>query len=200
MTSPAAISPAFPLQLDLTSPNKIARWRPLVHWLLAIPHFIILYALNIAAEVVYLISWFAILFTGKMPDGLFGFLAMHQRYQWRVTSYIFFLREEYPPFDFTTTGQDPGGDPATVSIQPAAKLSRLLIFVKWLLLIPQFIVLLFLGIALYVVLIIGFFAVLFTGKWPEGLRNYVIGMMRWSSRIYAYMYLMTDVYPPFSLS
>jgi hypothetical protein len=200
MTSPAATSPAFPLQLELTSPNKIARWRPLVHWLLAIPHFIILYALNIAAEVVYLISWFAILFTGKMPPGLFGFLAMHQRYQWRVTSYIFFLREEYPPFDFTTTGQDPGGDPATLSIEPSATLSRGLIFVKWLLLIPQFIVLLFLGIALYVVLIIGFFAVLFTGKWPEGMRNFVIGMMRWSSRIYAYMYLMTDVYPPFSLS
>jgi hypothetical protein len=187
------------MQLDLTSPNKVARWRPLVHWLLAIPHIIVLYGLNIAAEVVYFISWFAILFTGKMPEGLFNFLSMHMRYQWRVSSYMLFMREEYPPFDFTTTAQDPGGDPATLSFQPAAKQSRLLIFVKFLLLIPQFFVLLFIEIALFVVVFIGFFAVLITGGWPEGMRKFVVGGMRWSNRVSMYLYLMTDQYPPFSL-
>jgi hypothetical protein len=199
MTSPAATSPAFPMQLELTSPNKVARWRPLVHWLLAIPHIIVLYGLNIAAEVVYFISWFAILFTGKMPEGLFNFLSMHMRYQWRVSSYMLFMREEYPPFDFTTTAQDPGGDPATLSFQPAAKQSRLLIFVRFLLVIPQLIVLLFIGIGIYVVVIIGFFAVIITGKWPDSLRAFVIGVMRWAYRVSIYTYLMTDEYPPFSL-
>ncbi|HEX3794498.1 MAG TPA: DUF4389 domain-containing protein [Acidimicrobiales bacterium] len=66
--------------------------------------------------------------------------------------------------------------------------------------IPHFIVLLVLGIGAYVVIFISFFAVLITGSWPEGMRNYVVGVMRWGMRVAAYMYLMTDVYPPFSLS
>jgi hypothetical protein len=86
-----------------------------------------------------------------------------------------------------------------LSLQPAAKLSRLLIFVKWLLVIPHYFVLLFLSIGAYVVLIIDFFAVLFTGAWPEGLRNYPVGVLRWSYRVSAYTYLVTDQYPPFSL-
>jgi hypothetical protein len=78
-------------------------------------------------------------------------------------------------------------------------LSRGLIFIKWLLVIPQMIVLLFLGIGLYVVLIIAFFAVLFTGSWPAGLRDYVVGVERWATRVMMYYGLMTDQYPPFSL-
>jgi Domain of unknown function (DUF4389) len=187
------------MQLELTSPLKVARWRPFVHWLLAIPHVFILYFLNIAAAVVMVISWFAILFTGQMPEGMFNFLAMHQRYQWRVGTYILFLREEYPPFDFTMSAADPGGDPAVLSFQRPDHLSRGLIFIKWLLIIPQMIVLLVLGIGLYVVLILGFLAVLFTGSWPAGLRNYVVGVERWATRVVMYYGLMTDQYPPFSL-
>lgn len=200
MTSPAAVTPAYPLQLELDSPLKVARWRPIVHGILAFPHFVVLWGLNIAAAAVGFLSWFAILFTGRMPEGFFNFLAMHQRYQWRVMSYVLFMREQYPAFDFTTSAQDPGGDPATLSVQPAPTLSRLLIFVKWLLVIPQFFVLLFVGIAAYVVVIIAFFAVLFTGSWPEGMRRFIIGVERWGNRVYMYMYYMTDQYPPFSMS
>jgi hypothetical protein len=85
-------------------------------------------------------------------------------------------------------------------VQPAARLSRGLIFVKWLLVIPHYFVLLFLGIAVYAVVFIGFFAVLITGAWPQGMRNFVVGVMRWSARVSAYQLLLTDVYPPFSLS
>jgi hypothetical protein len=200
MTSPMAPLTTFPLQLDLDAPAKVARWRPLVHWLLAIPHFVVLYALVIVQRVVYVISWFAILFTGQMPEGLFGFNVMVLRYQWKVTTYLLFMREAYPAFEFPAEATDPGTDPARLSVQPPAKLSRGLIFVKWLLAIPHFIVLLFLGIATYVVIIIGFFAVLITGAWPAGMRNFVIGVMRWSTRVNAYIILMTDEYPPFSLS
>ena len=189
----------YPAQLGFEGGQRIARWRPLVHWLLAIPHVIVLYALALVQRVVYVIAWFAILFTGSMPEGLFGFNVMVIRYQWRVTTYLLFMREAYPPFEFPTMGTDPGDDPAHLSIQPAAKLSRGLIFVKWLLAIPHFFVLIFLGIGAYVVIIIAFFAVLITGAWPEGMRNYVIGVMRWSNRVSAYILLLTDVYPPFSL-
>jgi hypothetical protein len=199
VTSPSTPTVGFPLHLDLDSPETIARWRPLVHWLLAIPQLIVLYALGLVQNVVWILSFFAILFTGNMPESFFGIMVLTHRYQWRVSSYILFMRESYPPFEFPTTGPDPGTDPARLSVEPAPKLSRGLIFVKWLLAFPHYIILLFLGIGAYVCAIIGFFAVLITGKWPESLRNYIIGVVRWSNRVSIYVYLITDTYPPFSL-
>jgi hypothetical protein len=189
----------FPLQLELDAPDHIARWRPLVHWLLAIPQVIVLYALGIVQSVVWILAFFAILFTGKMPESFFGFMTMTHRYQWRVGSFTLFMREGYPPFEFQTVATDPGGDAAVLSIEPAPKLSRGLIFVKWLLAIPHYFVLFFLFIAVYVVVIVAFFAVIITGRWPESLRKFVIGVMRWAYRVSIYTYLMTDQYPPFSL-
>jgi hypothetical protein len=192
--------PAYPLQLDLESPpDRIARWRPLVQWFLAIPHFVVLYVLAIVQRVVLVISFFAILFTGKMPDGLFAFNAMVLRYQWRVTSYALFMRDDYPEFAFPMEDQDPGTEPARLSAQPAERLSRGLIFVKWLLAFPHYVILLFLYIAVYFVWIIAFFAVIFTGSWPKGMRDFVVGTTRWSARVSAYILLMTDKYPPFTL-
>jgi hypothetical protein len=190
---------AYPVQLDLDAPLEIARWRPLVHWLLAIPHFVVLYLLQLALGILAVVAWFAILFTGNIPQSLFEYLTMILRYQWRVYSYIGFMRESYPPFDFSPTNEDPGTDPARLSATPPERLSRLLIFVKWLLAIPHFIALFFIGIAAMFVGIAGFFAVLVTGRWPEGMRNFLVGTMRWSTRATAYIYFMTDVYPPFSL-
>jgi hypothetical protein len=75
-----------------------------------------------------------------------------------------------------------------------------MIFVKWLLAIPHYIVLVFLAIAAYVVVIIAFFAILFTGRYPRGMFEFNVGVFRWYQRVYAYSYLlMTDRYPPFSL-
>jgi hypothetical protein len=205
MASPAVPPPGspssfYPLQLDLEAPDEIARWRPIVQWLLAIPHFVVLYVLAIVQRVVLIISFFAILFTGAMPEGLFGFNVMILRYQWRVSSYALFMRESYPEFAFPMEPTDPGTEPARLSVQLAPRLSRGLIFVKWLLAIPHYIVLFFLFIAVYVVVIIAFFVVIITGAWPEGLRSFVVGVMRWTARVDMYILLMSDQYPPFSLS
>jgi hypothetical protein len=194
-----SMTSAYPVQLDLESPLEVARWRPLVHWLLAIPHFIVVQILGYVQFVLAVIAWFAILFTGAIPRGLFDFMAMILRYQWRTNSYAFFMREKYPPFAFDAQNLDPGDDPARVSVEYPERLSRGLIFVKWLLVIPHAIALFFVFIAGFFAIIAGFFAVLFTGKWPEGLRNFLIGATRWSMRVSAYFFLMTDVYPPFSL-
>ena len=189
----------YPLQLDLEAPANIARWRPLVQWLLVIPHFVVLYVLAIVQRVVLVISFFAILFTGAMPEGLFGFNAMVLRYQWRVLSYAMFMREGYPEFAFPMEPTDPATDPARVSVQQAPTLSRGLIFVKWLLAIPHYVILFFLYVAVSVVAVIGFFTVIITGAWPEGMRTFVVGVVRWSARVSMYAMLMTDRYPPFSL-
>ena len=138
-----------------------------------------LYGLGIAAGVLWIISFFTILFTKKNP--FLGFQAMVLRYQWRVFSYVYWMRNEYPPFEFTVTARDNGIDPASVDVEDPIEMNRWLVLVKWLLAIPQYIVLLFLGIALWVVLLITFFAVLFTGKWPEGMRAFTVGVMRWNT-------------------
>jgi hypothetical protein len=192
-------SAAYPLQVDLSAPPRIARWRPLVQWLLAIPQLLVLYVLGLIAEIVWIISFFFILITGNIPEAFFGFQVMVLRYHWRVYSYSGFLREPYPPFEFEMTTSDPGGDPADLAMEYPARLSRWQIFFKWLFAVPHYIVLFFLGIAASFVALVGFFAVIILGRWPEGLRDFLVGVNRWFLRVLAYVYLLTDRYPPFSL-
>jgi len=192
---------SYPATFTFDAPERIANWRPLVQWLLAIPHLLIVYVLQTVARVLAVISWFAILFTGRLPAGLANFQAMYLRYWLRAATYAGFLRAEYPPFGFTTTASDPGDDPR-VRVDIAPKLearNRLTTAFRIILVIPQAIVLFFLGIALFFVGIIGFFAVLFTGRWPEGLRSFALGVGRWWLRVQAYLLLLTDQHPPFSL-
>ena len=190
----------YPLTLTFDTPEKIARWRPLVHWLLAIPHFIILYVLGIVAQVLAFVAWFAGVFAGKIPDGLQKPIAMYLRYNARVTTYMLFQREEYPPFAFDGSFADPGDDPRLrVDVVPAIEgRNRLTIFFRLIMLIPQLIVLIFVSIAAWFVMIIGFFAVIILGRWPTGLNDFLIGFLRWTTRVNAYCYLLTDEYPPFS--
>jgi hypothetical protein len=78
-------------------------------------------------------------------------------------------------------------------------MNRWLVLVKWLLVIPHLIVLGFIGIGVFVVLVISFFQVLFTGKWSQGMRDFVVGFMRWTTRVNGYFLFITDPYPPFTL-
>src|SRR5829696_4759649 len=94
----AADYPATTFAFD--PPEKIARWRPLVHWLLASPHFIVAYVLMFVAEVLAFVAWILGVFTGKVPEGILGVVAMCVRYNTRVGVYVSFLKEEYPPFSF----------------------------------------------------------------------------------------------------
>src|SRR5688572_21718735 len=110
---------AYPAVLELHSDTKIANWRPLVQWLLAIPHLVIANVLSNIGNLVAVVSWFAILFTGALPPGLATFQCMVIRYNVRAVSYALWLREPYPAFDFSTVTVDPGGDPVRVDLEPA---------------------------------------------------------------------------------
>ena len=195
-------APSYPATFTFDPPEKIANWRPLVNWLLAIPHLIVLTVLQTVSNVIGVISWFAIVFTGKLPEGLATFQAMYLRYTLRTYTYIGFLREEYPPFTFATATSDPGDDPRVrVDVQPQlTDRNRLTVFFRIILVIPQFIVLVVLTVAAAVVTLIAAFAVLFTGRWPVGMRDFVINVHRWSLRVEAYFLLLTDTYPPFALT
>src|SRR6266508_6023967 len=161
-------SGSYPATFTLDAPERVANWRPLVHWILAIPHLAIVYVLGGVSELLAVISWFAILFTGRLPAGLANFQAMYLRYSLRTASYFGFLREEYPPFSFATSPADPGDDPRVrVDLVPQLEgRNRLTTAFRLILAIPHLVVLALVSIALIVVALIGFFAVLFTGRWP----------------------------------
>ena len=190
----------YPIDLDVEVPDRIARWRPLVQWILAIPLFIVTYVLGIVAEVCAFIGWFAALFTGELPEGLGNFIAGYYRYSWRAYSYSWFLRDTYPPFGPVMGYTDPGDDPATFDVQPGTGLSRLAVLFRIILVIPQVIAVFALSVAVSFAVLAAFFVVLFTGRWSSGLRDFIVGAMRWIMRVNAWFYLLADPYPPFSLN
>jgi len=190
----------YPAQLGFRGTQRIARWRPLVQWLLVIPHLLVVWALTMVRDVLTFIAFFTVLFTRRIPRELFDAIAMTFRYEWRAMSYALFLREDYPPFDFRTGSDDDGVDPHTVvTFTYPEQMSRWQPLVKWLLAVPHYFVLFALGIAAMVVVIAGFFAVLFTGEYPQGLRDFLVGVYRYNLRVQAYVGLLTDQYPPFSM-
>ncbi|HXF51728.1 MAG TPA: DUF4389 domain-containing protein [Dehalococcoidia bacterium] len=191
----AEAPPPYPLTYDVAYPERLSRWLIFVKWLLAIPHLVVLYVLQIVAQLLTFLSFFAILFTGRFPRGMFDFNVNIYRWAANVSAYVGLMRDEYPPFS-----GEPGRYPVTFDIEYPERLSRWLIFVKWLLVIPNVIVLVLLALVAAVLYIVVFFAILFTGRFPRGLFDFVVGVNRWSYRANAYSsWLMTDRYPPFSL-
>src|SRR5437763_9952736 len=94
-----ATSITYPVQLDLTSDTRVARWRPLVQWLLAIPHLAVVSVLTSLRHVLTAVSFVSVLFTKRVPRQVFDAIAMTYRYEWRSVSYALFLHDQYPPFD-----------------------------------------------------------------------------------------------------
>ncbi len=180
-------------QLDVAYPERLSRGLIFVKWLLAIPHLAVLYLYGAAAGVITVIAWFAILFTGRYPRAMFDFAVGYLRWGVNVFAYIYLLRDEYPPFSNAD-----GLYPARFALAYPASLSRWKIFLKWLLVIPNVVVLYFLLLAAMVCTVIAWFAILFSGRYPEGLFRFVVGVYRWSMRVNTYLYLLTDHYPPFT--
>ena len=149
--------------------------------------------IGVAVWVIAIISWFAIVFTGRQPRGLWDFTNFFMRWRANAVAYMALLRDEYPPF-----GPGDGGYPVSFNVAgfPEAR-DRWSVGLRLIYAIPQIIVLFFLGIAWAITVIIGWFAILFTGRYPEGLYTFGVGYMRWSLRVEAYLLLMRDEYPPF---
>jgi hypothetical protein len=213
----ATTSP-YPLQLTGELAPKLSRGLWLVKWLLAIPHFIVLFFLWVGFTVAGVIAFFAILFTGRYPRGLFDFNVGVLRWTWRVGFYSYSAlgTDQYPPF----TLKDVPDYPARLEVVYPESLSRGLVLIKWwLLAIPHYlIVAIFTGGAwatwsdvggmwgnvttgglIGLLVAIAGLALLFRGSYPRSLYDFVLGMDRWLFRVIAYTALMTDVYPPFRL-
>ena len=189
------------MALTIDAPLEVPRWRAVFSAFAAIPHLVVFYALNIVGEVMAIIAWFSIMFTGKVPEGIAGVQFMCLRYMARTYTYVGFLSAPYPPFTFASTPGDPGDFPGMrLEIRPQLEgRNRVTTFFRVLLVIPHVIVVGILGIVALLAYIVGFFAVLITGAWPEGLRKFVVGVFAWVVRLQGYMLLITDEYPPFQM-
>ncbi|MGH2551785.1 MAG: DUF4389 domain-containing protein, partial [Thermomicrobiales bacterium] len=174
-------------------PEELSRLLALFKfWLLAIPHYIVLVFLGLASAVVTFIAFFAILITGKYPEGMWNFVLGVLRWGARVNAYAMLQRDEYPPFSFD------GEYPVHLDLQYPTHLNRWMVLIKWLLIIPHSIALWVLGAIAQIVFIIALIAILVTGRYPRQLFDFVTGFGRWSSRVSAYTLFLTDDYPPFS--
>ena len=191
----------YPAHVEFHGERHITRWRPLVQWFLAIPQMVIASVLRSLRQVLTFISLFTVLFTKRIPRSLFDVIAMTYRYEWRSISYALFLHEDYPPFDFQPSSDDDGVEPhTTLSIEYPEDLNRWKPLYKWFLAIPHYFVLFALWIGGFFAFIGSFFVVLFTGEYPEGIRNFLVGVYRYALRVEAYVGFLTDTYPPFRLA
>jgi uncharacterized protein DUF4389 len=146
------------------------------------------------AAIAAFIAWFAILFTGRYPEGLWNLVAFYMRWRVRAIAYTALLRDEYPPFG-------DGAYPVVLDIdRPAAPRDRLTVAFRIVLSIPQLLMIWALGLAWALTTVVAWFAILFTGRYPARLYDFGVGVLRWTTRVEAYLLLLHDEYPPFSLT
>ena len=205
--------PTYPVNLSVEYPDRpLDRLTTAFRIFVAIPVMIVLGAVSGttwsfysssgtvhvvagAGGLLFLGPLLMILFRQKYPRWWFDWNLELQRFTNRVLVYVLLMDDRYP-----STDQEQGLRLDYVYPDVPRELNRFLPLVKWLLVIPHFIVLAFLWIAVFFVVIVAWFAILFTGRYPRGIFDFVEGVVRWGQRVVAYAFtLVTDRYPPFSL-
>ncbi len=194
----------YPLKFSIEYPAKLSRGilflRLFFGWLyVGIPHCVVLFFLCIWLFIINFIAFWAILFTGKVPKGMFDYAVGFYRWCLRVSAYLMFMTDKYPAFSLKPVENDS----VILELDYPEKLSRGKLILKvlfgWIyVMIPHYFCLSFVGIAADVLAFLGWWAILFKGKYPESWFHFVEGYYRWSYRVAFYFYYC-DVYPPFSL-
>ena len=183
----------YPVTFDVAYPESPNRFLFLIRWLLAVPHVIVLNVLGALVGLATLVGFFAILITKNYPDALWRFSVGVLRWEQNVNAYVLF-HDRYPPF-----GMGEGGyEPVTFTVEKP-EFNRWLPLIKWLLLLPHIVILIALSVIALPATLALFLAVLFTGRYPRGLFDFLVGVGRWNARVTAYGTLLVDSYPPFSL-
>jgi hypothetical protein len=150
--------------------------------------------LGTMAALLAIVSWFTIVISREHIAALRQFTSFYLRWRVRALAYLMLLEDRYPPF-----GDAPY--PASLTlVDPAGPRDRLTVGLRLLLAIPHFITLFFVLCAWWVTTVVAWVAILFSGRYPQGLFEFGVGSFRWLIRVEAYVLLMIDEYPPFTLS
>jgi hypothetical protein len=194
----------YPLTIEGHLDDGLGRWRWLVKWILAIPHFVALVFLWLAFVLLTIVAGVSIAVTGHYPRAIFDFNAGVLRWTWRVQFYAFTLgTDRYPPFSLGVDAHYP----AQLDVVYPERLSRGLVWVKWwLLAIPHYLIVavinggagVHIGLAGLLCLVAGA-SLAVNRTYPPAIFSFVMGLHRWAWRVTAYAALMTDEYPPFRL-
>jgi hypothetical protein len=202
---------SYPVQFDVDFPSRpLDRLSTAFRFIVAIPILILLTLLSgeafrdgnhernslvIGGAAVFVPLVLMIVFRQKYPRWWFDWNLNLLRFSSRVMAYLALLDDRYP-----STDEDQAVH-LDFPYPDARQLNRWLPLVKWFLAIPHYVVLIFLGLAAFIAVIAAWFAILVTGTYPRGLFDFVVGVLRWSNRVNGYAFaLVTDQYPPFSLS
>lgn len=203
--------PRYPVTLEFNGPERLSRLSTIFRLILAIPLFLFLAILGSGLDPSFggnnlwfaagggalgsllLAHWISVLVRRRPVSWIWGTMVAIQRFAFRGNSYVLLITDRYPAFEGDWYLQYEVERPERIS-------RRQLVFWKALTSLPHFIVLAALSFAVAVCTVIGWFAIVFTGRFPAGLRNFVVGWLRWNARVSAYFFSLRDEFPPYSLS
>ena len=185
----------YPVKLEIDYPESSNRLTALFRLILVIPIVIILALISTYAEALSLAIAMMILFKEKYPRWWFEWHIGITKFAYRVAVYIFLMRDEYP-----STDSDQSVHITIPYPDVKNELKRWMPLVKWFLVLPHIIALIFIFIGVLICTVFSLIAILITGRYPKGIFYFVEGFFRWTLRVSAFALLLTtDEYPPFRL-
>jgi hypothetical protein len=185
---------SYPVIGDIDHQDSYVRFLPLVKWLLAIPHYLVLVVLWLVAIVAFVVAFFAVLITGRFPRAIFDYLVGVMRWGWRVNAYVLLMTDRYPPFRLSEAPDDP----ARLDIEYPESVARWRPLVQWLLVLPVAVVSSLLARLVAVLAFFALFTIIFTKRIPAGMFDMMLIPRRWELRAMAYAGFMVTRYPPFA--
>lgn len=208
MTTAVAAAPgpsSYPVHVEFDEQEPINRlWGiPIIghtiRALILIPHFVVIWLLGVVVGLSILVSWIPILLNGRPADWMYSLYGGFYRWGARVAAYWLMLTDKYPPFAFEAP------HPVRVDIDRDQRVNQLWgipfigLWVRWLILIPHYVVLWFVGIAVALVFLVSWIPVLLNGRMAPWGYTILGGFLRWTTRVTLYLLMLTDRYPPFAL-
>jgi hypothetical protein len=183
---------SYPVEFEMDYIERRSRLTTFFRSATAIPHILFALVYGIAFYVVYVIAWFALMFTGRWPAGLYEFAGGFLRYITRLSAYMYLGVDQYPPFN----GAPDDSYPVRVHIAPPlASYSRLKVFFRTWYAILALVIRYAMSIVIGVVGLISWFAIVFTGRQPESLQNALSFALSYTTRADALIFLITETYP-----
>jgi Domain of unknown function (DUF4389) len=184
---------SYPVTFEMDYVQGRSRVTTFFRYLLAIPHLVFAFFYVIAAYVVYIIAWFALLITARWPNSLYEFMCGFLRYITRLSAYLYLGVDRYPPF----SSAEDDSYPVRVHIAPPLdRYSRLKVFFRGIYIILAVVIRYALGIVISFVGLLSWFVIVITGRQPESLQNALSFALSYTTRADALIFLITETYPP----